>query len=207
MHAERRTVTAFLAGLACILGIAVAASASGADSPDRLTNVNGTIWVANRLVSETRSAASTRRRATSSRLWTWRPARNRVIWRTRRASSTSPRSSARLRRSRSSKPDGVLHRIPCRRAHARTTCTRASVATSSPSACTARTWSASSTPTGHAARSMGQQPGYDRRHGRMQASSQGRTNALYLASDATSEVIALDPRTGDVSGGCRSGRA
>jgi PQQ-like domain len=51
MHIQRRTIAALLAGLGGILGIA-AASVAGAQPPDRITNVNGTIWVANRLASE-----------------------------------------------------------------------------------------------------------------------------------------------------------
>jgi DNA-binding beta-propeller fold protein YncE len=49
MHMQRRTITAILVG---ILGIAIAASVAGAEPPGRLANVNGTIWVANRLASE-----------------------------------------------------------------------------------------------------------------------------------------------------------
>lgn len=52
MHAQRRMIAAFLAGLAGILSIALTTSVAGAEPPDPLTNVNGTIWVANRLASE-----------------------------------------------------------------------------------------------------------------------------------------------------------
>jgi outer membrane protein assembly factor BamB len=44
----RRAVTVVLAGLVGTVGIGFAASVAGADSPDRLTNVHGAIWVANR---------------------------------------------------------------------------------------------------------------------------------------------------------------
>jgi DNA-binding beta-propeller fold protein YncE len=50
MSTQRRTITAFLAGL--VGTMALASSVAGAEPPDRLTNVNGTIWVANRLASE-----------------------------------------------------------------------------------------------------------------------------------------------------------
>jgi 6-phosphogluconolactonase (cycloisomerase 2 family) len=43
-----RAARAFIAGLAGIVGIGLTASFAGAGSPDRLTNVDGTIWVANR---------------------------------------------------------------------------------------------------------------------------------------------------------------
>ena len=45
---HRRTLTAFVAGLIGILAIGLATSAAGAGKADRLTNVVGTIWVANR---------------------------------------------------------------------------------------------------------------------------------------------------------------
>ena len=49
MHAlYRRTLMAFVAGLIGIFAIGLAASAAGADKPDRLTKVDGTIWAANR---------------------------------------------------------------------------------------------------------------------------------------------------------------
>jgi DNA-binding beta-propeller fold protein YncE len=43
-----RAARAFFAGIAGIVGIGLTASFAGAGSPDRLTNVEGTIWVANR---------------------------------------------------------------------------------------------------------------------------------------------------------------
>ena len=45
---HRRTLTAFAVGLIGILAIALAASAAGARKADRLTTLEGTIWVANR---------------------------------------------------------------------------------------------------------------------------------------------------------------
>ena len=45
---HRRIVTAFVAGLVGIFAIGLAASAADADKADRLTKVDGTIWVANR---------------------------------------------------------------------------------------------------------------------------------------------------------------
>ncbi|HEX7255847.1 MAG TPA: YncE family protein [Gaiellaceae bacterium] len=44
----KRTITALLAVLAGVAGIAMTASFAGAGSPERLTDVEGTIWVANR---------------------------------------------------------------------------------------------------------------------------------------------------------------
>jgi DNA-binding beta-propeller fold protein YncE len=44
----RRTITAALAGLIGIVGIAATASLAGAGSRDQLTNVEGALWVANR---------------------------------------------------------------------------------------------------------------------------------------------------------------
>jgi hypothetical protein len=48
MSKRSRTLTAFLAGVVGIVGISLAAAVAGAGPEDRLTNVNGTIWVANR---------------------------------------------------------------------------------------------------------------------------------------------------------------
>lgn len=48
MSRHSRTITAFLAGLIAIVGVGVAVSVAGAGPPDRLTKVKGTIWVANR---------------------------------------------------------------------------------------------------------------------------------------------------------------
>jgi DNA-binding beta-propeller fold protein YncE len=48
MSKQSRIITTFLAGLIAIAGIGVAVSVAGAEPSDRLTNVRGTIWVANR---------------------------------------------------------------------------------------------------------------------------------------------------------------
>jgi outer membrane protein assembly factor BamB len=48
MRKHSRAITAFLASLAGVVAIGLTASLAGAGSPDRLTNVDGTIWVANR---------------------------------------------------------------------------------------------------------------------------------------------------------------
>jgi outer membrane protein assembly factor BamB len=48
MRTHSRAVTAFLVALVGIVGVALTASLAGAGQPDRLTNVDGTIWVANR---------------------------------------------------------------------------------------------------------------------------------------------------------------
>jgi outer membrane protein assembly factor BamB len=48
MSKHSRIITAFLAGLIAIVGIGLGVSVAGAEPPDRLTNVKGTIWVANR---------------------------------------------------------------------------------------------------------------------------------------------------------------
>jgi DNA-binding beta-propeller fold protein YncE len=45
---HRRTLTALVAGLVGIVSVAVTSSLAGAGSRDRLTNVKGTLWVANR---------------------------------------------------------------------------------------------------------------------------------------------------------------
>lgn len=55
MSKHSRTLTAFLAGLVGIVGISLAASVAGAGPQDRLTNVKGTIWVANRGVHTIRA--------------------------------------------------------------------------------------------------------------------------------------------------------
>ncbi len=59
MSTTRRIITAFLAGFVGIMGIALAASVAGAEAPDRLTNDNGTIWVANRGVHTIRAFDAT----------------------------------------------------------------------------------------------------------------------------------------------------
>jgi DNA-binding beta-propeller fold protein YncE len=48
MRRHGRAITAVLAGLVGLVGIGLTASFAGAGSPDRLTNLDGTIWVANR---------------------------------------------------------------------------------------------------------------------------------------------------------------
>jgi DNA-binding beta-propeller fold protein YncE len=48
MRKHWRTITAFLIGAVGIVGIGLTASFAAAGRPDRLTNVEGTIWVANR---------------------------------------------------------------------------------------------------------------------------------------------------------------
>jgi DNA-binding beta-propeller fold protein YncE len=48
MRKHARSITASIAALVGIVGIGLTASFAGAGSPDRLTNVDGTIWVANR---------------------------------------------------------------------------------------------------------------------------------------------------------------
>jgi outer membrane protein assembly factor BamB len=48
MRKHKRTLTAFVAGLVGVVGIGLTASFAGARSSDRLTTVEGTIWVANR---------------------------------------------------------------------------------------------------------------------------------------------------------------
>jgi DNA-binding beta-propeller fold protein YncE len=48
MRTKARTITAVLAVLVGIVGTGLTASFAGAGSPDRITNVDGTIWVANR---------------------------------------------------------------------------------------------------------------------------------------------------------------
>lgn len=55
MSKHSRTLTAFLAGLVGIVGISLAASVAGAGPQHRLTNVKGTIWVANRGVDTIRA--------------------------------------------------------------------------------------------------------------------------------------------------------
>ena len=48
LASNRRALSAFVAGLIGILAVGLAASAAGAGKPDRLTKVDGTIWAANR---------------------------------------------------------------------------------------------------------------------------------------------------------------
>ncbi len=48
MRKHNRAITAFLAGIVGIVGIGLTASFAGAGQSDRLTNADGTIWVANR---------------------------------------------------------------------------------------------------------------------------------------------------------------
>ena len=48
MKTQRRTVAALVAGLVGIVAGAGAAAVAGAGRPDRLTRLEGTIWVANR---------------------------------------------------------------------------------------------------------------------------------------------------------------
>jgi DNA-binding beta-propeller fold protein YncE len=48
MSKYSRIITAFLAALTAIVGIGLAVSVAGAEPPDRISNVKGMIWVANR---------------------------------------------------------------------------------------------------------------------------------------------------------------
>ena len=48
MNTHRRTIAAFAVGIAGILGAAGAASLAGAEQPERITRLDGAIWVANR---------------------------------------------------------------------------------------------------------------------------------------------------------------
>jgi DNA-binding beta-propeller fold protein YncE len=48
MSKHSRIITALLAVLIAVLGVGVSVSVAGAEPPDRLTNVRGTIWAANR---------------------------------------------------------------------------------------------------------------------------------------------------------------
>jgi outer membrane protein assembly factor BamB len=54
MRKQSRTVLAFLVGLFGVVAIGLTASFAGAGSPDRLTDVEGTIWVVNRLTHTVR---------------------------------------------------------------------------------------------------------------------------------------------------------
>ena len=127
------------------------------------------------------------------------------------ASSTSRKSSERLRRSRSSTPTRASSEAGSswHRAHGPTTCTQASAASSSRSGCTGRTWLRSWTPTTTPCSvRWDTESAHDEREGACGRFLEGRETPLYLASDATSEVIA--PRS--THGGCvleddRAGRA
>lgn len=199
MHAERRTVTAFLAGLACILGIAVAASASGADSPDRLTNVNGTIWVANRLVSEstirgfdtkTGDVVATVNMATGSQPGDLAYAKGKLY--VAEEFGASPAIAIVEVRT------GVLHRIPMP-SGSRPHHVHASVGGNLVAFGLYGTDMVAVVDT-HSDTLLGPwDSNPDTTDARVHAGVFSKDgNALYLASDATSEVIALDPRTGDV---------
>jgi outer membrane protein assembly factor BamB len=48
MRRNKRALTACLVGLVAVVAVGLSASFAGAGRPDRLTNVEGTIWVANR---------------------------------------------------------------------------------------------------------------------------------------------------------------
>ncbi len=48
MRSNKRALTACLVGLVAVVAVGLSASFAGAGRPDRLTNVEGTIWVANR---------------------------------------------------------------------------------------------------------------------------------------------------------------
>ena len=99
----RRTLAAFAVGLLGILAIALAASAAGARKADRLTTLEGTIWVANRGAHTIRGFDA----ATGSVVahgCDGAPALSPATSRTHAAGSMSPRSSARRPRSRSSIP-------------------------------------------------------------------------------------------------------
>ena len=196
---ERRTVTAFLAGLACILGIAVAASASGADSPDRLTNVNGTIWVANRLVSEstirgfdtkTGDVVATVNMATGSQPGDLAYAKGKLY--VAEEFGASPAIAIVEVRT------GVLHRIPMP-SGSRPHHVHASVGGNLVAFGLYGTDMVAVVDT-HSDTLLGPwDSNPDTTDARVHAGVFSKDgNALYLASDATSEVIALDPRTGDV---------
>ena len=54
MNRQSRTLRMFLAGVVGLLGIGLVTSVAGAGSQERLTTVNGSIWVANRLAHTVR---------------------------------------------------------------------------------------------------------------------------------------------------------
>ena len=202
MHAQRRTVTAFLAGLACILGIAA-----------RCVGVAGSRWW-----RRTDSPTSTER--SGSRIASCRehdPRLRREDGRRRRDCEHGGRLAAgrsRVRERQALRRRGVRCVSGDRDRRRRTGVVlqpdpHGVGLTPAPRA-RERGWQprrlrpvrhghgrGRGHALGHAARSMGQQPGYDRRRVHAGVFSKDG-NTLYLASDATSEVIALDPRTGDV---------
>ena len=145
---HRRTLTAFAVGLIGILAIALAASAAGARKADRLTTLEGTIWVANRGAHTIRGfdaatgsvvrtvAMALRLSAGGSRVRTRQALRGRGVRHAARRSRSSIPKRASSRSGSSSHP-----------ARGHTTSTGVPAATSSPSGSTERTRSRWSIPT------------------------------------------------------------
>ena len=190
MSNQRRIASIFLAGLACAGSLGVAGH-----KPHRA--LNDTIWVANRGAHTIQGFDS--RTGDVVRPWRWRRIRSQATSRTQNGSSTSRRNSARLRQSLLSTPRqawsvsaSVFRRAsPAPRPfeRQRQSHRRGSVWDGP--------WSRSSIRTRHVARPVGQQPGNDQWPSARGGVLAGRAY-LYLANEGTNEVIAIDPRNGDV---------
>ena len=195
---HRRMLTAFVAGLIGIFGIGLAASAADADKADRLTKVDGTIWVANRGAHTIRGFDA----ATGS-----------VVSTVAMAAGSQPAGS-RLRTRQALRGRGVRHAAGDRDRRSRHGCRREADRARSGLAAAPRPQESPRRPRclralrdgqgrrgryrhGLAARPVGYRP--EEHLGRDHAavfSKDGRT--LYVASDTTGEVIALEPWTGEV---------
>lgn len=197
MHMQRRTITAFLAG---ILGIAFAASVAGAEPSGRLTNVNGTIWVANRLASEstirgfdatTGDVFATLNMAANSQPGDLAYAKGKLY--VAEEFGTPPAIAI-----VDARTGVVLNRIPMA-SGSRPHHVHASVGGNLVAFGLYGTDTVAVVDT-HSDTLLGPwDTNPDTTNGRVHAGVFSKDgNALYLASDATGEVIALDPRTGNL---------
>jgi DNA-binding beta-propeller fold protein YncE len=199
MSTQHRTVTAFLAGLVGIIGVALAASVAGAEPPDRLTNVNGTIWVANRLAAEstirgfdatTGDAVATVSMAPNSQPGDLAYAKGKLY--VAEEFGTPPAIAI------VDVTTGAVSRIPMA-SGARPHHVHASVGGNLVAFGLYGTDLVAVVDTGDGTLLGPWDTNPATTSGRVHAGVFSKDgNTLYLASDATSEVIALDPRTGDV---------
>ena len=198
MRSHSRALTAFLVSLVGIVATAATASFADDGTRDRLSNVNGTIWVANRGVhtiqgfdARTGAVVSTIAMSPGSQPGDLAYARGKLYV---AEEFGSPPAIAIVDPRDGPRHEADLHGAACRDP---ITCTRPAAATSSRSGCTERTRSRLWTRARTSCSDVWDTNADPATNGRAHAgvfSPNGRL--LYVASDASNEIVALDPQDG-----------